>query len=113
MVAESNPTLLDKQVIFYCGAIESIFSLAQFSMIILWVKLCNQIGQKLVLLIGLDGVSISTLASGFSSSFWTMILALSIGGVPNGTTAFIVLLSSCANSCDSSIFVQHFSGSTG
>ncbi|KNE95564.1 hypothetical protein PSTG_11168 [Puccinia striiformis f. sp. tritici PST-78] len=85
MVAESNPTLLDKQVIFYCGAIESIFSLAQFSMIILWVKLCNQIGQKLVLLIGLDGVSISTLASGFSSSFWTMILALSIGGVPNVT----------------------------
>ncbi|POV96763.1 hypothetical protein PSTT_15459 [Puccinia striiformis] len=83
MVAEFNPTHSDKQVGFYCGAIESIFSLAQFSTIILWGKLSDRIGRKPVLLIGLIGVSISTLAFGFSSSFWTMILARSIGGVLN------------------------------
>ncbi|KAI7958906.1 hypothetical protein MJO28_002697 [Puccinia striiformis f. sp. tritici] len=87
MVAEFNPTHSDKQVGFYCGAIESIFSLAQFSTIILWGKLSDRIGRKPVLLIGLIGVSISTLAFGFSSSFWTMILARSIGGVLNGNTA--------------------------
>ncbi|KAI9628894.1 hypothetical protein KEM48_011288 [Puccinia striiformis f. sp. tritici PST-130] len=89
MVAEFNPTHSDKQVGFYCGAIESIFSLAQFSTIILWGKLSDRIGRKPVLLIGLIGVSISTLAFGFSSSFWTMILARSIGGVLNGNTAVI------------------------
>ncbi|KNE90518.1 hypothetical protein PSTG_16035 [Puccinia striiformis f. sp. tritici PST-78] len=92
MVAEFNPTHSDKQVGFYCGAIESIFSLAQFSTIILWGKLSDRIGRKPVLLIGLIGVSISTLAFGFSSSFWTMILARSIGGVLNGNTAFVVLM---------------------
>ncbi|KAI7957574.1 hypothetical protein MJO28_004669 [Puccinia striiformis f. sp. tritici] len=89
MVAEFNPSLSDKQVGFYCGAIESIFSLAQFSTIILWGKLSDRIGRKPVLLIGLIGVSISTLAFGFSSSFWTMILARSIGGILNGNTAVI------------------------
>ncbi|POW20878.1 hypothetical protein PSHT_03066 [Puccinia striiformis] len=83
MVAEFNPTHSDKQVGFYCGAIESIFSLAQFSTIILWGELSDRIGRKSVLLIGLIGVSISTLAFGLSSSFWTMILARSIGGVLN------------------------------
>ncbi|KAA1127810.1 hypothetical protein PGTUg99_004908 [Puccinia graminis f. sp. tritici] len=84
MVAEFNPTLSEKEVGFYCGAIESIFSLAQFSTIILWGKLSDRIGRKPVLLIGLLGVSISTLAFGFSSSFWTMIAARSIGGILNG-----------------------------
>ncbi|KAA1109916.1 hypothetical protein PGT21_003111 [Puccinia graminis f. sp. tritici] len=89
MVAEFNPTLSEKEVGFYCGAIESIFSLAQFSTIILWGKLSDRIGRKPVLLIGLLGVSISTLAFGFSSSFWTMIAARSIGGILNGNAAVI------------------------
>ncbi|OAV88423.1 hypothetical protein PTTG_01759 [Puccinia triticina 1-1 BBBD Race 1] len=84
MVAGFNPALSDKQVGFYCGAIESIFSFAQFSTIILWGKLSDRIGRKPVILIGLVGVAISTLAFGFSSSFWAMIFARSIGGILNG-----------------------------
>ncbi|WAR56284.1 hypothetical protein PtB15_7B130 [Puccinia triticina] len=89
MVAGFNPALSDKQVGFYCGAIESIFSFAQFSTIILWGKLSDRIGRKPVILIGLVGVAISTLAFGFSSSFWAMIFARSIGGILNGNAAVI------------------------
>lgn len=89
MVAEFNPSLSDKQVGFYCGAIESIFSLAQLFTIILWGKLSDRIGRKPVILIGLIGVSISTLSFGFSKNFWWMMASRSIAGALNGNAAVI------------------------
>ncbi|KAI9619167.1 hypothetical protein H4Q26_011847 [Puccinia striiformis f. sp. tritici PST-130] len=58
-------------------------------------ELSDRIGRKSVLLIGLIGVSISTLAFGLSSSFWTMILARSIGGVLNGSSILLTTYIVC------------------
>ncbi|CAH7667154.1 major facilitator superfamily domain-containing protein [Phakopsora pachyrhizi] len=89
MISEAEPRLSEKQIGFYSGSIESIFSLSQFLTIILWGKLSDRIGRRPVLSIGLIGVFLSTLTFGLSKTFSQMMFSRALGGILNGNAAVI------------------------
>lgn len=74
---------------YYVGFIESIFALVQMFTVFFWGRLSDSIGRKPVLLIGMSGVAVSTLAFGLSKTFLSMILARSISGLMNGNVAVL------------------------
>ncbi|KAK4055493.1 hypothetical protein OIV83_000039 [Microbotryomycetes sp. JL201] len=74
---------------FYAGLVEGLFAFSTFTTILTWGRLSDKIGRKPVLMIGLSGVAVSTLAFGFSTTFATLIVARCLGGALNGNVAVI------------------------
>ncbi|KAM0789009.1 hypothetical protein ACM66B_003077 [Microbotryomycetes sp. NB124-2] len=74
---------------YYAGIIEGLFAFATFTTILTWGRLSDKIGRKPVLMIGLSGVAISTLAFGFSTTFAALIVSRTLGGALNGNVAVI------------------------
>ncbi|KIO26762.1 hypothetical protein M407DRAFT_23957 [Tulasnella calospora MUT 4182] len=62
------------EVGFYSGLIDSVAALLQLCTLVYWGSLSDRIGRKPVLLIGLLGISVSTLCFGLSNTLWQMIL---------------------------------------
>ncbi|MBW0464635.1 hypothetical protein O181_004350 [Austropuccinia psidii MF-1] len=89
MIAQFKPSLSEKQIGFYSGALDSTFSLCQFLTIIVWGKISDRIGRKPVLIIGLIGVCLSTIGFGFSKGVQGMLINRAIGGLLNGNIAVI------------------------
>lgn len=70
---------------FWAGAIESLFSLVQMLLMILYGRLADRLGRKPVLVFSLAGVSVATALFGLSTSLWQMIFFRCFAGVFAGT----------------------------
>lgn len=88
-MAQENGNLADTDVGFYSGLIESLFSLTQASVMILWGKASDRIGRKPVLVFSLIGVSIATSIFGLAKTLEQMILFRCLAGVFAGTIVTI------------------------
>lgn len=74
---------------FWAGAIESLFSLVQMLLMILYGRLADRLGRKPVLVFSLAGVSVATALFGLSTSLWQMIFFRCFAGVFAGTVVTI------------------------
>ncbi|ETS80159.1 hypothetical protein PFICI_07688 [Pestalotiopsis fici W106-1] len=86
---QANSDLPASDVGFYSGLIESLFSLTQMSVMLLWGLASDRIGRKPVLVSSLVGVSISTGIFGLARNLWQMILFRCLAGVFAGTIVTI------------------------
>lgn len=77
------------QIGFYSGLVDSVFALAQLTMIYRWGRLSDRIGRKPCILMGITGAACSTLLFGLSSSLWTALLARTLAGFLSGNIAII------------------------
>ena len=67
---------------------ESLFSLTQMLLMILWGRAADRLGRKPVLVCSLAGISISTALFGLSKTVWQMILFRCLAGVFAGTVVY-------------------------
>lgn len=74
---------------FYAGLIESLFSMTQMCVMILWGRLADRIGRKPVLVISLYGIAFTTALFGLAQSIWQMILFRCLAGVFAGSIVTI------------------------
>ncbi|KAH8198563.1 hypothetical protein TruAng_007244 [Truncatella angustata] len=86
---QQNVDLPATDVGFYSGLIESLFSLTQMSVMMLWGKASDRVGRKPVLVLSLVGVTISTGIFGMAKNLWQMILFRCLAGVFAGTIVTI------------------------
>ncbi|KAL2127590.1 hypothetical protein VTI74DRAFT_10453 [Chaetomium olivicolor] len=88
-MAQENGHLDVADVGFYSGLIESLFSLTQMVVMIMWGKAADRFGRKPVLVISLTGVSSATALFGMARTTWQMILFRCLAGVFAGTIVTI------------------------
>ncbi|KAH6854178.1 major facilitator superfamily domain-containing protein [Chaetomium sp. MPI-CAGE-AT-0009] len=88
-MAQENGHLADADVGFYSGLIESMFSLTQMMVMIMWGKASDRFGRKPVLVFSLVGVSCATALFGMARTIWQMILFRCLAGVFAGTIVTI------------------------
>ncbi|PSR87002.1 major facilitator superfamily transporter [Coniella lustricola] len=88
-MAQDNGQLADTDVGFYSGLIESLFSLTQAAVMVLWGRAADRTGRKPVLVASLIGVSIATSVFGTARTLWQMILFRCLAGVFAGTIVTI------------------------
>ncbi|CAE6427595.1 unnamed protein product [Rhizoctonia solani] len=89
MIEELGVTSDPKEIGYYSGFIEGVFSFAQFFTIYFWGSLSDRIGRRPVLISGLCGVVGSTIMFGLSKSFVAMLFSRALCGVLNGNSAVI------------------------
>ncbi|XXH00946.1 hypothetical protein Hte_007297 [Hypoxylon texense] len=88
-MVQENGHLDEVDVGFYGGLIESLFSLTQMLVMLLWGRAADRWGRKPVLVLSLVGVSASTSSFGFSRSIWQMVVLRCLAGVFAGTIVTI------------------------
>jgi MFS family permease len=88
-MVQENGDLADTDVGFYSGLIESLFSLTQMLVMILWGKAADRLGRKPILVFSLVGVTFATAIFGMAKTIWQMILFRCIAGVFAGTIVTI------------------------
>ncbi|KAK4150275.1 major facilitator superfamily domain-containing protein [Chaetomidium leptoderma] len=88
-MAQENGHLADADVGFYSGLIESLFSLTQMFVMILWGRAADRFGRKPVLVFSLIGVSAATALFGMAKTIWQMVLFRCLAGVFAGTIVTI------------------------
>jgi len=79
----------ERDVGFYSGLIESLFSLTQMLLMISWGRAADRFGRKPVLVFSLVGVSVAVSLFGFAREIWQMILFRCLAGVFAGTIVTI------------------------
>ncbi|KAJ3578789.1 hypothetical protein NPX13_g1771 [Xylaria arbuscula] len=89
MVLSNSPGLAESRMGFYSGLIESLFSLTQMAVMILWGLLADRVGRKPVLVSSLFGVVLATAAFGFAKSIPQMVLFRCFAGVFAGSIVTI------------------------
>ncbi|KAK4240820.1 protein zinc induced facilitator-LIKE 1 [Achaetomium macrosporum] len=80
-MAQENGKLADADVGFYSGLIESLFSLTQMVVMILWGRAADRFGRKPVLVVSLAGVSFATALFGMAKTIWQIVLFRCLAGV--------------------------------
>ncbi|KAJ4296161.1 hypothetical protein N0V88_004865 [Collariella sp. IMI 366227] len=88
-MAKENGQLADADVGFYSGLIESLFSLTQMMVMIMWGRAADRFGRKPVLVFSLIGVSFATALFGMARTIWQMIFFRCLAGVFAGTIVTI------------------------
>lgn len=88
-MAQRNGNLADADVGFCSGLIESMFSLTQMVLMILWGRAADRFGRKPVLVLSLLGVSLATVLFGLAQTIWQMVLFRCLAGVFAGTIVTI------------------------
>ena len=80
-----DPSLPDATVSKQTGVLQASFTGAQFATAVLWGRLADteMFGRKRVLLIGLLGTTITSIAFGFSKSFAAAAVFRTLGGAVN------------------------------
>ncbi|KAI1420048.1 major facilitator superfamily transporter [Xylaria sp. FL1777] len=88
-MVQENGNLAEEDMGFYSGLIESLFSLTQMLVMVLWGRAADRIGRKPVLVSSLFGVAVSTAFFGFAKTIPQMILFRCIAGVFAGSIVTI------------------------
>jgi MFS-type transporter involved in bile tolerance (Atg22 family) len=88
-MVQENGNLADADVGFYSGLIESLFSLTQMVLMILWGMAADRFGRRPVLIFSLAGVTMATGLFGMAKTIWQMILFRCLAGVFAGTIVTI------------------------
>lgn len=88
-MAQQNGNLAEEDVGFYSGLIESLFSLTQAVVMILWGRLADRIGRKPVLVTSLLGMSLTISCFGLAKTIPQMILFRCVSGLFAGTVVTI------------------------
>ncbi|KAI9706174.1 MAG: hypothetical protein M1820_004935 [Bogoriella megaspora] len=84
----------EKDVGFYSGLIESLFSLTQMLLMISWGRAADRFGRRPVLVFSLYGCSAAVTLFGFSKTIWQMILFRCIAGLFAGTVVTLRAMTS-------------------
>ena len=84
-----NGNLDEKNVGFYSGLIESLFSLTQMLLMIIYGRAADRLGRKPVLVFSLTGVGFATALFGMSKTVWQMVLTRCLAGVFAGSVVTI------------------------
>ncbi|SMR64379.1 unnamed protein product [Zymoseptoria tritici ST99CH_3D1] len=74
---------------FYAGLIESLFSLVQMILMILYGRMADRIGRKPVLVFSLAGVTVATAMFGLSRTLWQMIMFRCVAGLFAGSVVTV------------------------
>ncbi|KAK7965835.1 uncharacterized protein PG986_000112 [Apiospora aurea] len=89
MIQHVAPGIRDADVGFYSGLIESLFSLTQMLVMLVWGRAADRVGRKPVLVASLVGVCGATSIFGMATSLWQMVLFRCLAGVFAGTIVTI------------------------
>ncbi|KAK4610753.1 Efflux pump azaK [Fulvia fulva] len=98
--------LEESDVGFWAGAIESLFSVVQMGLMIIYGRMSDRFGRKPVLVFSLAGLSISTALFGLSRSLWQMVMFRCLAGSFAGSvlTVRIMVAESCNKSTEGRAF---------
>ncbi|CAI7663827.1 unnamed protein product [Penicillium manginii] len=88
-MVQENGNVPDSDIGFYSGLIESLFSLTQALVMLLWGRAADRIGRKPVLVFSLFGVTLATGLFGMAKSIAQMIMFRCVAGVFAGTIVTI------------------------
>ncbi|CAG7991674.1 unnamed protein product [Penicillium salamii] len=88
-MVQDNGNVIDSDIGFYSGLIESLFSLTQALVMIYWGRAADRIGRKPVLVYSLVGVTLATGLFGMAKTIPQMIIFRCIAGVFAGTIVTI------------------------
>ncbi|KAK8009682.1 hypothetical protein PG989_000615 [Apiospora arundinis] len=89
MILHVSPGIRKVDVGFYSGLIESLFSLTQMLVMLVWGRAADRVGRKPVLVVSLVGVCCATSIFGMATSLWQMMLFRCLAGVFAGTIVTI------------------------
>ncbi|KAF8551946.1 MFS general substrate transporter [Imleria badia] len=78
-----------EQVGFYSGFIESAYSLGEAFSVYHWGTLSDDIGRRPVVIFGLIGIAVSTIAFGWSTSLVAILASRFLGGLVAGNIAVL------------------------
>ncbi|OAA58741.1 Major facilitator superfamily transporter [Cordyceps fumosorosea ARSEF 2679] len=84
-MVQRNGRLADADVGFYSGLIESLFSVVQIFVLIVWGRVADSVGRKPVMIITLTGMMASTMAYTMATTIPQMILFRCLAGVFSGS----------------------------
>ena len=79
----------EKNVGFWSGMIESLFSLVQMVLMIFYGRAADRLGRKPVLVFSLTGCGLATCLFGMSKSLWQMTLTRCLAGVFAGSVVTV------------------------
>ncbi|KAJ5482372.1 hypothetical protein N7475_001184 [Penicillium sp. IBT 31633x] len=88
-MVQDNGNVIDSDIGFYSGLIESMFSLTQAIVMIFWGRAADHLGRKPVLVCSLFGVTLATGLFGLAKTIPQMIVFRCIAGVFAGTIVTI------------------------
>ncbi|KAL2161626.1 hypothetical protein VTH06DRAFT_8188 [Thermothelomyces fergusii] len=88
-MCQENGRLAEADVGFYSGLIESLFSLTQMLVMVLWGRAADRFGRKPILVLSLVGVSSAVALFGMAKTIWQTILFRCLAGVFAGTIVTI------------------------
>ncbi|KAG0702465.1 major facilitator superfamily domain-containing protein [Suillus ampliporus] len=74
---------------YYAGLIESMYYTVEAITVLQWGRVSDHIGRKSVILVGLFGVTLSTVSFGLSKEFWMIILSRCAQGALNGNIGVV------------------------
>ncbi|KAI9761514.1 MAG: hypothetical protein M1840_001777 [Geoglossum simile] len=80
---ETFPEVAEPDISFYAGLLVAVFTFSEFLSAMIWAKISDRIGRKLVLLIGILAGVVSAVAFGFSKSIVGAVVSRAIGGLMN------------------------------
>lgn len=88
MIKETG-SVEERDVGFWSGAIESLFSLVQMLLMIFYGRMADRIGRKPVLVFSLTGIAIATSLFGMSKQLWQMITFRCVAGLFAGSVVTV------------------------
>ncbi|KAH7107207.1 MFS general substrate transporter [Auriculariales sp. MPI-PUGE-AT-0066] len=74
---------------WYSGMIDSVFAVAQLTMIFSWAKMSDRIGRKPCVLVSITGAATATLLFGLSKNLYMAVAARIMAGLMAGNVAVI------------------------
>ncbi|KAK4992994.1 hypothetical protein LTR50_000700 [Elasticomyces elasticus] len=82
----------EENIGFWSGLIESLFSLTQMVLMIIYGRAADRLGRKPVLVFSLTGVAFATALFGMSKALWQMIAFRCLAGVFAGSVMYDISL---------------------